>query len=43
MKNEGEGDSDDERKARYKDRDSNISWFRAEVGAHAAIQSILHM
>lgn len=32
MKNEG-GDSDDERKARYDDRDSNISWFRAETDA----------
>lgn len=28
MKNEG-GDSDDERKARYNDRDSQVSWFNA--------------
>jgi len=31
MKNEGAGDSDDERKARYNDRDSSVSWFNAEV------------
>eukprot|EP00933_Yihiella_yeosuensis_P012862 TRINITY_DN12218_c0_g1_i2.p1 TRINITY_DN12218_c0_g1~~TRINITY_DN12218_c0_g1_i2.p1 ORF type:complete len:299 (+),score=68.81 TRINITY_DN12218_c0_g1_i2:115-897(+) len=30
MKNEGAGESDDERKARYDDRDSRVSWFRAE-------------
>jgi len=29
MKNEG-GDSDDERKARYNDRDSRVSWFNAQ-------------
>jgi len=29
MKNEG-GDSDDERKARYDDRDSRVSWFNAK-------------
>merc|ERR1719203_230532 len=29
MKNEGAGDSDDERKARYDDRDSKVSWFNA--------------
>lgn len=29
MKNEG-GESDDERKARYNDRDSAVSWFSAE-------------
>merc|ERR1712232_860876 len=29
MKNEG-GDSDDERKARYDDRDSLVSWFNCE-------------
>ncbi|CAJ1434011.1 unnamed protein product, partial [Effrenium voratum] len=31
MKNEGAGDSDDERKARYADRDSCISWFNIEA------------
>lgn len=32
MKNEGTGaESDDERKARYSDRDSSISWFKAEA------------
>mmetsp|Transcript_24531 Transcript_24531/g.63805 ORF Transcript_24531/g.63805 Transcript_24531/m.63805 type:complete len:288 (+) Transcript_24531:2-865(+) len=31
MKNEGAGDSDDERKARYDDRDSMVSWFDAEA------------
>eukprot|EP00931_Biecheleriopsis_adriatica_P119269 TRINITY_DN9450_c0_g2_i1.p1 TRINITY_DN9450_c0_g2~~TRINITY_DN9450_c0_g2_i1.p1 ORF type:complete len:263 (-),score=45.47 TRINITY_DN9450_c0_g2_i1:54-842(-) len=30
MKNEGAGDSDDERKARYDDRDSKVCWFNAE-------------
>lgn len=30
MKNEG-GDSDDERKARYNDRDSRVSWFNAQA------------
>eukprot|EP00931_Biecheleriopsis_adriatica_P119268 TRINITY_DN9450_c0_g1_i1.p1 TRINITY_DN9450_c0_g1~~TRINITY_DN9450_c0_g1_i1.p1 ORF type:complete len:273 (-),score=41.23 TRINITY_DN9450_c0_g1_i1:54-842(-) len=30
MKNEGAGDSDDERKARYDDRDSRVCWFNAE-------------
>lgn len=31
MKNEGAGDSDDERKARYDDRDSRVCWFNAQV------------
>ncbi|CAE8588216.1 unnamed protein product, partial [Polarella glacialis] len=30
MKNEGGGESDDERKARYADRDSKVCWFNAE-------------
>jgi len=30
MKNEG-GNSDDERKARYNDRDSRVSWFNAQA------------
>eukprot|EP00439_Symbiodinium_sp_Y106_P051873 s2187_g6.t3 len=30
MKNEGAGESDDERKARYDDRDSNISWLKPQ-------------
>lgn len=31
MKNEGGGESDDERKARYDDRDSKVCWFSAEA------------
>lgn len=43
MKNEG-GESDDERKARYDDRDSNVSWFDAKVdcpGLHQRIVQIM--
>ncbi|CAK9114603.1 unnamed protein product [Durusdinium trenchii] len=41
MKNEGAGESDDERKARYADRDSSISWFKAEVECPLVYQRLL--